>query len=58
MPRLTQTTTSRATVSLTLRVDPKLYDAIAEAARQRGDSITQWLSDAAREYLRVLEGEK
>lgn len=41
----------KATIQMTLRLDPELYAVITEAARKAGKPVVQWMADAAREKL-------
>lgn len=41
----------KATIQMTLRLDPELFEAITEAARKAGKPVVQWMAEAAREKL-------
>ncbi len=62
MPRLTGLTTSiaacnhsfimaQATITITLRVTPELYDALSKDSRTQGKSFNQALCDALQDWL-------
>jgi predicted HicB family RNase H-like nuclease len=41
----------KATIQMTLRFEPELYEAITEAARKAGKPVVQWMAEAARTKL-------
>jgi predicted HicB family RNase H-like nuclease len=41
----------KATIQMTLRLDPELFEAITEAARKAGLPVVQWMAEAARTKL-------